>query len=54
MIFNFYCTEIDGWDSFVQFAKLKVVFLFTNGKMAWMLTGAVSLETVLLDTQENC
>ena len=27
--------------------KLKAVFLFTNGKTSWMLTGAVSLETVL-------
>ena len=26
------CIEIDGRDSFVQFAKLKAVFLFTNGK----------------------
>ena len=26
------CTEIDGWDSFFQFDKLKAVFLFTNGK----------------------
>ena len=48
------CTEIDEWDSFVQFAKLKAVFLFRNGKMSWILTGAVSLETVLLGTQDNC
>ena len=34
--------------------QIKVVFLFTNGKMSWMLTGAVSLETVLLGTQDKC
>ena len=35
---------------FVQFAKLKTVFLFTNGKMSWKLEGAACLETVLLGT----
>ena len=33
--------------------QIEGVFLFTNGKMSWMLTGAVSLETVLLGTQEQ-
>ena len=27
--------------------------LFTNGKMSWMLTGAVYLETVILGTQDK-
>ena len=40
--------------SFLQFARLKADFLFTNEKMPWMLTGAVSLETVLLGTQDKC
>ena len=38
---------------FLQFAKLKAVFLLTNGKMSRMLTGAVSLEMVRLCTQGN-
>ena len=37
-----------------QFAKLKAVFLFTNGKVSWMLNGAVSLETVVLSTKDKC
>ena len=41
---------VDGIVSLV--CKLKAVFLFTNGKMSWMLTGAVSLETFLLGTQD--
>ena len=36
-----------------QFAKLKEVFLFTNGKVSWMLKGAVSLETVVLSIQDK-
>ena len=39
----------DGWDSFVQFAKLMGV----NRKMSWMLIRDVSLETVLLGTQDK-
>ena len=27
-------------------------FLFTNGKMSWIIMGAVSLETVLLGIQD--
>ena len=44
---------VDG-DSFVQFAKLKAVFLFTNERMSWMFMEAVLLEMVLSGTQDNC
>ena len=47
--------EIDGWDSFSSLPSWRAVFLFTNeNKMAWMLTGAVSLETVLLRIPDKC
>ena len=42
------CTEM-----FCQVCKIEGFFLFTNGKMSWMLTGAISLETVLLGTQDK-
>ena len=34
---------------FVQFGKLKAFFLFTNGKMSWMLTGAGVNKNLLLN-----
>ena len=59
--------KMDGFESFsnikhivwsVGYLKSKwlrwnwAVFIFTNGKMSWMLMGAVSLETVLLGIQD--
>ena len=43
--------EIDGWDSFSSLPAWRAVFIFV---MSWMLTGAVSLETVLLSIQDKC
>ena len=49
------CAEIDGWDSFVQFAKLRAVFLFTNGKKCHGCSLELSpWRQFFLGSKDNC
>ena len=48
-----YCTEIDGSDSFSSKPDRRRLSYLRMEKMSWMLTGAVSVEAVLLGTRTN-